>query len=233
MLEESEVRIENILENVSAMLQDRARSKRLQLSTETGEVPAVLLGDQTKLQQALLNYASNAVKFTETGSVRLRVNPCADEQNRVLLRFEVQDTGIGIEPGVLGKLFHAFEQADSNTTRKYGGTGLGLVITQKLATLMGGEVGVESAPGVGSTFWFTAWLKKQTNPELGVMQAAGADAHRLIRQHYHGPVSYTHLDVYKRQTSTWSRGRKSGIRSTPTARRPATANATACPAAAG
>ena len=186
VLEESEVRIENILENVSAMLQDRARSKRLQLSTETGEVPAVLLGDQTKLQQALLNYASNAVKFTETGSVRLRVNPCVDEKNRVLLRFEVQDTGIGIEPGVLGKLFHAFEQADSNTTRKYGGTGLGLVITQKLATLMGGEVGVESAPGVGSTFWFTAWLKKQTNPELGVMQAAGADAHRLIRQHYHG-----------------------------------------------
>ena len=108
----------------------------------------------------LLNYATNAIKFTERGSVTLRVKALEEDQDSVLLRLEVQDTGIGINPETLPRLFSAFEQADNSTTRKYGGTGLGLTITRLLAQLMGGNAGAESTPGVGSTFWFTARLKK-------------------------------------------------------------------------
>src|SRR6185369_7069631 len=109
-------------------------------------------------QQAMLNLATNAIKFTETGSVILRVHPEEEAADSVLVRFEVEDTGIGIAPGIIPKLFSAFEQADNSTTRQYGGTGLGLAITRKLAQLMGGAAGVTSRPGVGSTFWFTARL---------------------------------------------------------------------------
>ena len=119
-----------------------------------------LLGDPTRLQQALLNFATNAVKFTESGSVTLRTKVEQNSVDRIMLRFEVADTGIGISPETSAKLFSNFEQADNSMTRKYGGTGLGLAITRKLAQLMGGDAGVESTPGVGSTFWFTVWLKK-------------------------------------------------------------------------
>jgi CheY-like chemotaxis protein len=112
------------------------------------------------LQQALLNYATNAVKFTESGGVTLRVALEAEDAESALLRFEVRDTGIGVAPDALHRLFNAFEQADNSTTRKYGGTGLGLAITRKIAQLMGGDAGASSDPGQGSTFWFTARLRK-------------------------------------------------------------------------
>jgi CheY-like chemotaxis protein len=112
------------------------------------------------LQQALLNYTNNAIKFTESGSISLHATMLHETADEALVRLEVRDTGIGIAPEILPRLFSAFEQADNSTTRKYGGTGLGLAITRRLAELMGGEVGVESAPGVGSTFWFSARLKK-------------------------------------------------------------------------
>jgi two-component system sensor histidine kinase/response regulator len=160
VLEEANVSVSSIATNVASMLFDRAEAKSIKLLVETEPLPHGLLGDTTRLQQALLNYASNAIKFTDTGSVTLRTSCQEDAEDSVLVRFEVQDTGIGIAPDALPRLFSAFEQADNSTARKYGGTGLGLAITRQLARLMGGEVGVESALGKGSTFWFTARLRK-------------------------------------------------------------------------
>jgi signal transduction histidine kinase len=159
-LEEAEVRLEAITAETAIMLMPSAEVKHLQLSFENVSLPYTLIGDPTRLKQAMLNYAGNAIKFTEKGHVKLRTLVEQEAANDVLIRFEVEDTGIGIDPEVAGKLFHAFEQADNSTTRKYGGTGLGLVITKKLAELMGGAAGVNSTPGVGSNFWFTARLKK-------------------------------------------------------------------------
>ena len=159
-LEETKVSVGGITANVASMLYNQAQAKHLKLLVETQTLPHHLLGDPTRLQQALLNYASNAIKFTETGSVTLRAMLAEDFDDSVLVRFEVQDTGIGIAPEVEERLFSTFEQADNSTTRKYGGTGLGLAITRKLALLMGGDAGVIGMPGGGSTFWFTARLKK-------------------------------------------------------------------------
>jgi CheY-like chemotaxis protein/HPt (histidine-containing phosphotransfer) domain-containing protein len=117
-----------------------------------------LYGDVTRLRQALLNYVGNAVKFTERGTITLRATLLEEDANSVLVRFEVQDSGIGIAKEKIGNLFDAFEQADASTNRKYGGTGLGLSITKRLAELMGGGAGAESELGKGSTFWFTARL---------------------------------------------------------------------------
>lgn len=164
-LEESPICIETLLDNVAAMLHDRAAEKNLQLLVSHEELPRRLRGDPTRLQQTLLNYATNAIKFTEYGSVTLRASIAQDFGDAVLLRLEVHDTGIGIPAEIQSKLFLAFEQADSSTTRKYGGTGLGLSINRKLAELMGGAVGVDSTPGVGSTFWFTARLAKDEADE--------------------------------------------------------------------
>lgn len=144
---------------------------------ETSGVPRHLLGDPTRLTQALLNYANNAIKFTKTGQITLRADVFEEDAESVRIRFEVQDTGIGITPEAQARLFSAFEQADSSTTREYGGTGLGLAITKRLAGLMNGDVGVSSTPGVGSTFWFTARLGRsndfgtQQQPSLGVDEA--------------------------------------------------------------
>ena len=160
VLEETPLKVESLLANIVSMLHGRAQAKNLQLRTETGPLPHGLLGDPTRLQQALLNYAGNAIKFTASGSVTIRAICEKEDALSARLRFEVIDTGIGIPAETLPKLFSAFEQADNSTTRKYGGTGLGLAITQKFAQLMGGDAGVSSTPGSGSIFWFTAHLKK-------------------------------------------------------------------------
>jgi len=151
--------LDKLLQNIASQLGEQARAKRLELVIETDpEVPAHLRGDPLRLEQVLLNFASNAIKFSERGPVTLRVKlDCATEDD-LLVRFEVQDRGIGLTADDIGRLFQSFHQADPSTTRKYGGTGLGLVISKQLAELMGGEVGVESMPGLGSTFWFTARL---------------------------------------------------------------------------
>ena len=159
-LDDSPVHIEALLGNIASMLGQKARSKGLRLQIETVSLPHNIHGDSTRLQQALLNYAANAIKFTETGHVTLRVKEESHTDATATLRFEVEDSGIGITPDALSKLFVAFEQADNTTTRKYGGTGLGLAITKKIAEVMGGKVGVSSTEGMGSTFWFTAVLRK-------------------------------------------------------------------------
>jgi CheY-like chemotaxis protein len=147
-------------------------------------LPAHLLGDATRLQQALLNYVSNAIKFTTAGQVTVRVRCESEGPGDALIRFEVTDTGIGIEPQVLKTLFSEFVQADNSTTRKYGGTGLGLAITGRLAHLMGGSTGASSTPGVGSTFWFTARLAKgPSSLEPASQQPVDDPVVTLQRQH--------------------------------------------------
>ncbi|HBL31212.1 MAG TPA: hypothetical protein DD490_30670 [Acidobacteria bacterium] len=155
--------------NVERLLHD-LRVHQIELEIDGDAVPHWLRGDPTRLRQALLNYASNAVKFTDTGSIVLRAERLEDTEDGVLVRFSVEDTGIGIPPEQMSRLFRVFEQADASTTRRYGGTGLGLAITRRLAQLMGGDVGAESTPGVGSTFWFTARL----HPSHGVLPGAPA-----------------------------------------------------------
>ncbi len=159
-LDDAEVHLEAIAANAVSMLQERARAKGIALTAEVQPVPQGLRGDPTRLQQALVNYLVNAIKFTEQGSVHVSIGPESESAGEVVVRFEVEDTGIGIAAETIAKLFGAFEQGDNSTTRRYGGTGLGLAITKRLANLMGGDVGVESMPGNGSRFWFTARLAK-------------------------------------------------------------------------
>lgn len=185
-LEESDVRLESLVGNVASMLQDRANAKHLSLMTEVQSLPCQLLGDATRVQQALLNYAANAIKFTDHGSITLRVKPIESNPESALLRFEVVDTGIGIDPATLPKLFSAFEQADNTTTRKYGGTGLGLAITRKIAELMGGEAGATSTPGLGSTFWFTVRLKVGAPSLVVEEKVSSEDAGMVIRRDHAG-----------------------------------------------
>ena len=189
-LESAPVAVERVIKDVTQLVAPAARDKGLELKVEIGAgadtFPDNLRGDPTRLQQALLNYATNAVKFTDTGRVTLRAVLLDDGEADVRVRFEVKDTGIGIAPDALARLFGAFEQADNSTTRKYGGTGLGLVITRRLAEQMGGEVGVDSTPGVGSTFWFTARLEKAPADAVSAPQPGIVDAEALIRQRYGG-----------------------------------------------
>jgi len=149
-----------MLDNVVSMISPRVRDKHLELVVDRGDVPPVLVGDSTRLAQALLNYLSNAVKFTERGAITVRISKSEETAASLLLRFEVTDTGVGIAPDKLSHLFTAFEQVDATISRRYGGTGLGLAISQRLARLMGGETGAQSVPGQGSTFWFTARLRR-------------------------------------------------------------------------
>jgi CheY-like chemotaxis protein/nitrogen-specific signal transduction histidine kinase len=157
-LELVEFSVQDVVSDVMAMIAEPARAKGVGVSADVGELSRRVMGDRTRLQQALLNYATNAVKFTSAGSITVRVRAMAKHPESILIRVEVEDTGIGIRPDAVERLFADFEQADNSTTRQFGGTGLGLSITRKLAHLMGGEAGVSSTPGEGSIFWFTAEL---------------------------------------------------------------------------
>ncbi len=158
-IEHIEFELEKVLDNVAALVQEKTSSKGLELLFDIDlDVPDYLIGDPMRLGQILINYANNAVKFTERGEIVLELHVRENTENDILLYFAVRDTGIGLTAQQRGQLFASFQQADPSTTRKYGGTGLGLAISKNLAAMMGGEVGVESEYGKGSTFWFTARL---------------------------------------------------------------------------
>ena len=153
--------IDRMLESVSDVVGYKAGAKGLELVCDVAaDVPPNLVGDSLRLGQILINFANNAIKFTEAGEISIAVRMLEDGGSRVMLRFEVRDTGIGLTGEQMGRLFQSFQQADTSTTRRYGGTGLGLAICKSLAELMGGEVGVESAFGKGSTFWVSLPLER-------------------------------------------------------------------------
>jgi signal transduction histidine kinase/CheY-like chemotaxis protein len=158
-VEQVEFRLDQLLDNVASLIGEKASAKGLELVFDVAaDVPEVLVGDALRLGQILINYANNAVKFTERGQINVSLRLRERTEGAALLYGSVTDTGIGLTPEQSGRLFQSFQQADTSITRKHGGTGLGLSIAKQLAELMGGTVGVESTPGQGSTFWFTARL---------------------------------------------------------------------------
>jgi len=182
VLEQTDFALGAVLDHVRSLIAESARAKGLSVTVDGDAVPLWLYGDPTRLRQALLNYAGNAVKFTEHVSIALRARLLDDDGTTLWVRFEVQDTGVGIAPRDRARLFEAFAQADATTTRKYGGTGLGLAITQRLAQLMGGEVGVESEPSQGSTFWFTTRLRRGQPTPPAVADVVAGDAGAELRR---------------------------------------------------
>ncbi|SIQ46389.1 two-component system, unclassified family, sensor histidine kinase and response regulator [Aromatoleum tolulyticum] len=159
VIERIDFDLEKTVADVGAQIVEKTNAKGLELVIDVAaDVPASLVGDPLRISQILLNYANNAVKFTERGEIVMRIRREQFVDGEVVLRFEVRDTGIGIDDELRDRLFRSFEQADTSTTRKYGGTGLGLAISKRLAGMMGGSVGVDSQPGAGSTFWFTCRL---------------------------------------------------------------------------
>lgn len=185
-LESTDFHLSAILDNVQSIIGDAARNKGLRIELDRDSVPLWLRGDPTRLRQSLLNYAGNAVKFTEQGHIALRAQLLEHQGDDLLVRFEVEDTGVGLSQAQIGRLFEAFEQADTSTSRTYGGTGLGLAITKRLAQLMGGEVGVDSTPGRGSRFWFTARLQTGHGIMPGEPSALGANAEIQLRLKHGG-----------------------------------------------
>jgi len=193
-VENVEFDLDKVLDNVANLIGDKASAAGLELIFDIDPgIPRDLKGDPLRLGQVLINYSNNAVKFTEEGEIVIRILKVEDGEegeDDLLARFEVQDTGIGLTQEQKDRLFQSFQQADTSTARKYGGTGLGLAISKQLAALMGGEVGVESEPGVGSTFWFTARLgigEPQERvfipaPDLRNRRVLVVDDHDLVRE---------------------------------------------------
>jgi len=189
VLEDAPLQISGIVANLVSVLGHKAEEKGLRLEIDVpGDLARLPLeGDPLRLGQILLNLAGNAIKFTEHGRVRLSARIVEEAPETVRVRFEISDTGLGIDPEAQRRIFAAFEQADNSMTRKYGGTGLGLAICKRLVELMGGEIGVESAPGQGSTFWFSVPLRRRMPdavPPTATFESGGAE--RELRRSYAG-----------------------------------------------
>ncbi len=213
-LEDEPMNLQAALEEACDIAAPRAREKGLELISDMGdEMPIWVKGDVTRLRQVLINFINNAVKFTERGQVVVHAHLKEDFQagaskaSGALIEFRVQDTGIGIPPDRIGALFQSFSQVDASTTRKYGGTGLGLAICKRLAEIMGGEVGVESEMGVGSSFWFTARLGYADAPDASqtsvVQLTSLAEKQVLVVDD-----TVLNLRILDKQLSRWSMGVK-------------------------
>ncbi|MDD2856595.1 MAG: PAS domain S-box protein, partial [Desulfuromonadaceae bacterium] len=173
-LDSTEFMLEWVFENVIDLISEKAAAKNLELTINIqDDVPQSLVGDSLRMGQILINYAYNAVKFTNEGSISFNVKVLEFKEQEVMLHFAVQDTGIGLTEEQKLRLFQNFNQADSSITRKYGGTGLGLAISRQFSEMMGGEVGVDSEPGKGSTFWFTARLGVGSEKQYRVIAEVG------------------------------------------------------------
>jgi signal transduction histidine kinase/CheY-like chemotaxis protein len=189
------------VENCLSLLAEKAFQKHIELAYLIEEnVPTQLLGDSGRLHQVLLNLVGNAIKFTEKGEVVVRVARVSEENRRVRLRFTVRDTGVGIPLEAQARLFQPFVQADAGTTRKFGGSGLGLAICRQLITLMGGEIGLESSPGKGATFWFTAEFPLQESTPKIVPRPAELAGMRCLVVDDHE----TNREILIRQLAAWS-----------------------------
>ena len=184
-LESVPLNLPGLIHETTSMFEERLAGKRLVLKNAFINLDHPVLGDPTRLKQMLLNYLTNAIKFTEQGSITLHASLTEDSDATALLRVEVKDTGIGIAPDKLPLLFTSFEQAESSTTRKFGGTGLGLALTRQLALMMGGDCGVESAIDKGSIFWFTVRLQKETSGQPKPLTSL-QDAESLIKERHGG-----------------------------------------------
>jgi len=160
-IEHNDFELSKVFDTVANLVAEKAQHKGLELIFDIdSKLPLALNGDSLRLGQVLINYSNNAVKFTEEGEIVIAAKVQEETETDFFIHFSVRDTGIGLTQEQKGRLFQSFQQADTSTSRKYGGTGLGLAIAKQLATLMNGEVGVDSVPGQGSTFWFTARLGK-------------------------------------------------------------------------
>ncbi len=180
-IENERFELESLMDDVATLVTGKAADKGLELVIDVAaDVPAVLVGDALRIRQVLINYTNNAVKFTDSGAIDLNVSVVERSSTQVLLRFAVKDTGIGLNPEQMGRLFQSFQQADASTTRKYGGTGLGLAIARQLAELMGGGVGVDSSVGAGSTFWFSARLGLGQEQRKARVPAAALRGSRVL-----------------------------------------------------
>ena len=180
-IEEVKFNIDDMLNNVSNIINQKCAEKNLELLFKiTNKVPSQVIGDPLRLTQILINYANNAIKFTDKGEVIIALDLEEELDNGFLVKFSVTDTGIGLKEEQRNKLFQAFQQADTSTSRKYGGTGLGLSISRQLAELMHGSVGVESEYGKGSTFWFTVKLIKDTSGKKRVLLKKDLESKRVL-----------------------------------------------------
>ena len=182
-LEEANFSLAQVLDDALRMQEETARAKGLGLSAEIDPaLPDLLCGDALRMKQILLNFIGNAIKFSERGQITVRVCAMADDSPAVLLRIEVSDQGIGLNAEQQARLFHAFAQADDSMTRKYGGSGLGLIICKRIARLMGGDAGVSSEAGIGSTFWATVRLGRAVDArQSGTSRPADAPREALAR----------------------------------------------------
>jgi signal transduction histidine kinase/DNA-binding response OmpR family regulator len=172
-LDEAPFSVQDLLADVVRPFAVRAHSKGLELATSVGpDVPDAVVGDPTRLRQVLVNLIGNAIKFTEKGEVVVEVREGASDEEAAELAFSVRDTGLGIPRDKQGAIFEAFVQADGSTTRRYGGTGLGLTISSRLVSLMGGQLGIESEPGVGSSFGFSVRLARAADADIAAAPAA-------------------------------------------------------------
>ena len=180
-VEHTEFELEKVLDNVANLIAEKTSAKGLELVFDVdGNVPAKLIGDPLRLGQILINYCNNAVKFTEHGEIDIIIRLKEQTDKDVMIYCAVRDTGVGLTEEQMGMLFQRFSQADASTTREFGGTGLGLAISRKLGELMGGEVGVESELGKGSTFWFTARLGKSVGQQRKLLLSGDLQGKRVL-----------------------------------------------------